>query len=472
MTSVSKAYDVVIVGGGLVGAGLACMLGNNARNSGFKLRVGLIEPFPPSTEDFETLNQRSSLSTKPNSETNSSFKIPSLRTSTISPRSIRALTSCGIWNKIPHNCIESVKKMYVWDEPAVNGLETLVFDASDVGADSLAVVVENRFLRAAMFHRLAELDSEVEIIRRKVDSVNTGQGSDTWPEVVTSNLSHPHTTERNSDAIQARVLVATDGRKSLVRDSVGLPWYSHDYNQHAVVANVASDVPHNGIAYQRFLSTGPLALLPVASGTLDGEPYHDRLFNVVWSTSRAEAHALKACSEHAFVAELNNALSLEGSAVDSIFRAGKEKRIQFKINELLVTSNGSSRGVFPLQLGHAPEYVQNRVALLGDAAHAVHPLAGQGVNLGIADADVFSRLVADACSNGRDIGGDGGALLLKYQGERMLPNVMMMSGIHCLKNIFDAQWHPFSSVRSTALSIFSQSSVLLKKQLIRTAMGI
>lgn len=454
--------DVAIVGGGLVGSSLAAALASHPLAKG--LSVALIDPQPPSLSEWPPL---------------------SLRTSTITPSSKGFLEHIGVWDLVPPARVASFGKMFVWDHPAplprgervgeeimVGGL---MFEAKEVDEDWLGYVVDNEVLRGAIYRRmkgLAAKGGSLKMVSGKLQSIDFGEGSSEvgmddvvpWPQLILED----------GRRVRTRLVVAGDGARSKVRALSGADWFVKGYGQKAVVANVqlrdAIDT-----AYQRFVSTGPVAVLPICT-----EESAVAMANVIWTTTEMEAEALKGVDDAVFLNELNIVLRAhEESGKEDIGvevvnadgdRVGGDGIVEQMVKGLgrAVPSLGGrdvnfregrwaappdctqvigGRGMFPLSVGHAPRYVieERRTVLVGDAAHCVHPLAGQGVNMGFADAEVLAECVVGAAATGRDVGGEGGAPLMRFQRERMLQNVGMMGVLHSLQRVFG--WNSIGGVR-------------------------
>lgn len=368
--------------------------------------------------------------------------------------------------------------MVVWDRPGYadsaeskrdSALGVIRFDGNDLPGigDELGSVVDNDTLRSAIFEQLRHLADTVDVrvfqarvktiqyamdseapARRQVDASPNGTDVTPWPTVHLDS----------GDVLAARLIVVADGARSRIRTMADFEWYSHAYEQSAVVANVKLDRPVT-TAYQRFLSTGPIALLPLASDAIDGP-----MANIIWSTTHAEADALSAADDVVFLDEVSVALReaeempASGDAnVDAVMDAAQTMNgyenapLDLPRLEAVV----GSRGRFPLSMGHAPQYVDasKRTVLLGDAAHNIHPLAGQGANLGFADARSLSKAIASAAATGRDIGGEEGAPLMRYERERVAANVAMMGTLHGIQAIFGlSSSRAFNLVRRIGIS--------------------
>lgn len=469
---------MLVIGGGLVGSALATALASHPLAKG--MSVMIVDPDPPATDKWPAL---------------------SLRTSTITPSSKEFLEEIGVWSRIPNTRIAPFDSMFVWDHPAplphsgiYNDLSktpagTILFDAADAGEEVLGYVVDNETLRNAMYRCMCDLAAsggrELHKAQGMVYSINYGdedvdvgaERSDKGNEsaadsALTGGEDHvpwPVVELDNGEKIRCRLVAACDGSRSRVRTLAGADWFSHGYDQSAVVANVTLRDPIQ-TAYQRFVSTGPVAVLPVSTDDIAAPTG-----NVIWTTTKVEAEALYEADDAVFLNELNIVLTAdEDNTVDdnhtNVFDLNGEnisrradvplwdvmgKGLQAVLPRLGISDglHGASpyaeppactgvlgrRGRFPLSLGHAPRYVieEKRTVLVGDAAHSVHPLAGQGVNLGFADVQSLADCVASAAGTGRDVGGERGAPLMRFQRERMVGNVGMMGVLHSVQSVFD-----------------------------------
>jgi 2-octaprenyl-3-methyl-6-methoxy-1,4-benzoquinol hydroxylase/2-octaprenylphenol hydroxylase len=218
--------------------------------------------------------------------------------------------------------------------------------------------------------------------------------------------------------LRARVLVAAEGAESAVRTKHGIPFEGRDYGQRAVVAHVATERSHEGTAWQRFQPGGPLAFLPLADGRC----------SIVWSLPEAEAIRVLALDDDAFRREL-------GCAFD------------FRLGEITAAS---ARAAFPLRLRLAQRYVEGRCVLAGDAAHVVHPLAGQGMNLGLRDVACLRRVLRAARERGSDLGAEH--VLRRYERERRSDNTLAARGFDAIERTYASVSTPVALLRGVALA--------------------
>ena len=285
-----------------------------------------------------------------------------LRVYAFAPDNARLLDDLGAWPQVASARAQPYRGMRVWDAA---GGDPLVFDADALGQRRLGWIVENSLLVDALWHALSAAGVRVHCPAR-IDALEQHEGG------VRVGL---------DDGLQldARLAIAADGANSALRDMAGIGVRAHDYRQKGLVAFVASQESHRETCWQRFLPTGPVAFLPFAD---DGDAQlHGRIGSIVWTLPDAEAERLRATDQDAFERELAAAFDCELGGMRLL----------------------SPRAAFPLRRQLAETHVSGRVLLLGDAAHAVHPLAGQGVNLGLRDVAALRDLVREAKSRGIDI---------------------------------------------------------------------
>lgn len=475
MSAPDEHVDIAIVGGGLVGSATAAAIASSPLSRG--LSIALIDPNPQPTTELPAM---------------------SLRTSTITPASKEFLQDISVWPILPVSRIAPFKDMLVWDAPDALHTPTvgspagaLHFDSSMNDATELGYVVDNDALRFAIYSRLQQLQEEgparVTVVPRAIRDIDYGEGNaqsadaaaeDKWPVIRMDD----------GQSVAARLVLACDGARSRVRALAGMDWFQKSYGQCAVVATVKCTETLT-TAYQRFLSTGPLAVLPMASGGEKDEEAHP-LANIVWTTTPTEARALNGADDTTFIRELNTALvnneEGDGDVGNNAFaRSSSDRadRVWVATQRALGMHGGhqaehvlphflsvhGSRGFFPLNCGHAPRYVheRKRTVLVGDAAHNIHPLAGQGVNLGFSDARSLSDAIVSAAANGRDVGGENGAPLMQYQAERLPANVAMMGVLHSIQGVFNVNSSSaFRDLRRVGMS-FLNSSGFAKKSILR-----
>jgi 2-octaprenylphenol hydroxylase len=394
-----EMYDLIIVGGGMVGAALACAVADAG------LHVSILETKEP---------QRS----WPDDEVD-------LRVSALTRASQRMLENLYAWPRMAQMRISPYTEMEVWD---AEGSGRIHFSAAEIGEPDLGHIVENRITQLALWERLEMLPNVTIRCPTVVAELQLGQTpGDQLPGVVL----------QDGEQLSSKLIVAADGRDSQLRGMADIGTQGWDYDQHAIVATVKPTYHHQQAARQRFMPRGPLALLPINDGRC----------SIVWSTSPKQADELMALSDALFCDQLTRASeAVLGEIVDV-----------------------GPRGLFPLPLGHAETYCRPGFVLVGDAAHAMHPLAGQGVNLGFMDAMTLADVIIEAYRAGRAIGSF--ATLRRYERARKGPNIAMLAAMDAFKRIFSNDVIPLKLMRNLGLDIANRSGVI-KYQLIRRAMGM
>ena len=318
--------DIVVVGGGVVGATCALAL------AGLGLEVALVEGREPARWSPQT---------------------PDLRVYAFAPDNADLLQRCGVWHAVREARAQPYRRMRVWD--AAGGGETS-FDADALGRDQLGWIIENNLLVDRLWSALPVAGVHLHCPARVEAMEQEGTG-------VRLRLD-------DGTRLEARLAIAADGADSTLRELAGLQVSTHDYQQRGVVAFVDTGLPNQATAWQRFLPTGPLAFLPFAESQS----------SIVWTLPNAEAERVLALEDQEFNRELGNAFSA-------------------RLGEVRVVSK---RAAFPLRRQLAESYVAGKVLLMGDAAHVVHPLAGQGVNLGLRDVARLQATIRQAQAHGVD----------------------------------------------------------------------
>ena len=434
-------YDVLIVGGGVVGATLACRLADELSAA----RIGLIEArrpqLPPSATTGTGVSSDGPADASLRNALLACGRTPQARVYALSPASVKTLQRCGAWEAIEQSgAAPPFRRMQVWDGPsAAGGLSGhITFDASSQGVPELGVIAEDFALHASLLARLDELHAanRIELLcpaqleRVAFSPPGTG-GAPPGPAVVTLRTSGGGESESVTTELRARLVVAADGANSRVRATRGLASWGWGYGQRAIVTTVRAHAPAvatpapTATAWQRFLANGPLALLPL----------WDDHYSIVWSTTPDEAARLSALSPAAFVDELNAALGESPPLADSFpfAQMAQEDSAVFR-SPPIVESLQAPRLAFDLQLQQASVYCGARTALVGDAAHSIHPMAGQGLNLGLADCESLTRALVHGAEAGLDLGDRH--LLEQYDRERRPANLAMMAGLDGLHRLF------------------------------------
>ena len=383
-----KKFDVIIVGGGMIGLSLVVELSKK-----MNLSVAIIDPNdcnPTISNSFHT------------------------RVSAITPSTQDFLSSINVWDKIQRKKGFSATK--VWDQ---NSHGHLNFYAKDEGIEYLGYIVENDLIQSALFNAIDQ--SKVSMINAKlVGFTKTDIG-------YTVNL-------ENGESHSCKLLVGADGSQSKVRDLAEIQVTERDYQQKAIIANIVSEKPLMNTTWQRFLSDSILAILPLS----------DHQASIVWSCKEALANELEAKDKTIFNKMLSEA-----------------SEYQFGVLEL-----ESSKKSFPLVSRTAKEYVRANLALIGDAAHNIHPLAGQGANLGFSDVIELSKQLVE---NNDKLLGDF-HVLRKYARARRLDNEMMSKTMTGLDWIYKENNEPIRWLRGYGMNLIDETPIL-KSFFQRQALG-
>ncbi len=336
-----------------------------------------------------------------------------LRVSAISTGSACMLDAAGAWDTVIQGRACPYEHMRVWDgEDDPGGPSTLCFDADEFAVPQLGFIVENVLLQDAILKVLDRTD-----VKLRFDTPIAG--------ISQADAGYNVKLEDGRE-LDADLLIGADGARSLVRESAGIEVTRRHYAQTAFVTHLRPQEPHSATARQRFLDDGPLGMLPLADGRI----------SVVWSTTHDTARQAMSASDD----ELGRMLT---EASDRV------------LGELAAAG---PRGTFPLCAQHARNYVLPRLALIGDAAHAVHPLAGQGANLGLADASTLCKVIEEAIDKG-DHPGDR-PVLRRYERARKGPNATMLHLMTGLNQLFAASSPTIGELRRAGMRLFNVSGPL------------
>ncbi len=343
-----------------------------------------------------------------------------LRVSALSRASQRILENLGVWSRMEELRVSAYREMHVWD---AQGSGSIHFSAADLGEPDLGHIVENRVTQLALWERLRGLENVEIICPETLQGLELGRA-------------HPVLSLRGGRRVEAELVVGADGGRSAVRALAGIQTRGWLYDQHALVANVRPARSHGETAWQRFMHRGPLAMLPLNDGRC----------SIVWSTSPQHAQELLALDDERFCRALREAS--EG---------------------ILGEIEGTGpRATFPLALRHAESYVRSGLALVGDAAHSVHPLAGQGVNLGFLDAATLADTLLAARAARRKLGAV--ATLRRYERSRKGDNLAMLALMDGFKRLFSNDLLGLRLLRNLGLNL-ADASGPVKRELMRRAMG-
>lgn len=365
-------FDIVIVGGGLAGASLACAL------RGSRYRVALLDRAAPRvTESFDA------------------------RVYAIAPSCADFLRRCGAWDHLPMDRVQGIERMAIQGD--VGG--SISFSAYESGLDALAWMVEGSRLAAELW-QTASRQSNISVISPAV------------PTQLSITEEGGHLTLGDGRVLRAALVVGADGVNSWVRDQASIEARTEVYDDVAVVANFSCERPHNGTAFQWFREDGVLAWLPLPGNN----------FSIVWSTHKENADALLALDAGALAEAVGWA---GGDALGALQALG-------------------SAAMFPLRLMRVKELVAPRLALIGDAAHAIHPLSGHGINLGFQDAAVLADVLLNLPVF-RDCGDM--AVLRRYRRARAEEVAMLQGVTHGLHQLFSMKFGPLAWLRNAGMSM-------------------
>jgi len=397
-------FDLVVIGGGMVGACLAALAANTREFAG--LRIALLEAHPPSAPP-------------PDNDVD-------LRVSAVSRASERILDACGAWSKIDarHRCAYS--EMVVWDaasRPRAPG--SIHFSASESGQPDLGHIIENRRLQWAIYESAA-LRGAVTVLRAELSGLELDGNAATL-------------TLADGRKLTAALIVGADGAASSSRKLAGIETRGWEYEQRAFVTHVRTEHAHEYTAWQRFLPAGPIAFLPLADGRS----------SIVWTTTPDHAQSLLECTSAQLADELHAAI---GGVLGTVEASGP-------------------RAQFPLRLTHARSYSKPRFVLVGDAAHAVHPLAGQGVNLGFLDcAALVETLAAELAAGGTAESMAELRVLRRYERWRKSENAVALGLIDGINRLFSNGSPTLRWARQLGLTAVDRSTVA-KRFFMGRAMG-
>lgn len=392
-------FDVVVVGGGMVGTALAVAL------SGRGLQIGLIEIEAPAAGLPETFD---------------------LRVSALNLRTRQFLQTLGAWDAIVAERHCPFTGMTVWDSDGTGHIE---FSAAEVGSDALGHIVENRLVQQALWAQ-AQARADISCFcPERLESLNRADATFTLHLASGATLS-------------AGLVVGADGALSRVRSLLGFELEEHDYGHHALVTTVRCEREHGYVARQNFLPEGPLAFLPLRGR--DGDLHH---CSIVWSAAPDRITTLMKRTDEAFLIALGNAFE---------HRLGKLEW-------------ADQRLTFPLRERRVRHPAREGAVLIGDAAHTIHPLAGQGVNLGFNDAIVLAEEIGRALERKLPLWHE--EVLRRYERRRGEQTAMMMATMRGFQQLFAADLLPVRYLRNAGMNLLNRLPPV-KQQIMRLASGV
>jgi 2-octaprenyl-6-methoxyphenol hydroxylase len=395
MTAVD--YDLLIIGGGLVGASLACAL------DGLELRLGLVEAAPLAVGDHPSYDDR---------------------TLALAQGTRRIFQTLGLWESLEATATP-IRHIHISER---GGLGFARLDSREEGVDALGYVAEARRIGAALLAKLPELRGADLLCPARLERVAIE------PEAACATIRFD---EERTIELRARLLVAADGANSPVREQLGIAALRWDYGQQAVIANVTPTLPHDHVAYERFTGEGPVALLPMSENRCAA----------VCTVNESAAPAVMELDDASFLALLHARF---GDRLGPFQRVGR-------------------RQAYPLFLLKSREHARARVAIIGNAAHTLHPLAGQGFNLGMRDVAALAEVIADAKRTGWDIGVL--AVLSRYADWRRWDQRRTIALTDALNRLFVNPLGPVRAARNLGLLAFDLCPPL-KHGFARQTMGL
>ncbi len=404
----NQQFDMVIIGGGMVGTALACALADASLNSA-PLKIALVEtqlpiaPFnaPATVADVD------------------------MRVSALNRASEAFLNVISVWQDIPDARKSAYDKMRIWDGVGTGHIQ---FDAVELAEEHLGHIVENRVTAQALMHKLQHASNIQLFAPQTVNNIESQEYGDNRYLIELEN----------GQMLSTPLIVAADGARSFVRAWAEFEMREWDYQHHGLVCTAQTEQIHQKCCWQRFTENGVLAFLPLS---------HDNLCSIVWSCPESQAQELLAMDEEAFQQALETAF--EG-----------------KLGKIVATG---TRAAIPLRQRHAKKYVKDGIVLVGDAAHTIHPLAGQGVNLGLMDAYVLADEIKQGLARG--LPAHEPLLLARFERRRMPENLSMMATMESFKRLFAQQAPPLRWLRNWGMNKVNKLG-FVKQHLAMQAMGV
>lgn len=389
--------EVIIVGGGMVGATLACLLGHEG------LEVALVEETPPATASNDPDDAP-----------------PDLRVSSVNLASAELFQRAGAWEGMTRRRVCPFRGVLARD---MSGAETR-FDARETGHDWFGWFIENQVILAGLHEAVAELQSVRWVTPARPNAIATDSGGATL-------------TLNDGSRLRGRLIIGADGAGSTVRQLAGIDTTGTDYGLRALVTNVATELPQQDVTWQRFTPSGPQAFLPL--------PGHRA--SLVWYNDPDTVALLESLDDETLAGEIVDAFPEDLGGITAIL----------------------GRASFPIRRQHAASYTASRLALVGDAAHAIHPLVGQGLNLGLQGVETLAGALLDARARGRDPG--TAAVLAEYEHRHRPRALAMMVATDSFHRLFTREPGPLTRLASSVLRLADKVPVG-RRQVMRHAMGL
>ncbi len=404
-----QKFDLLIVGAGMVGLTLALALRKST-----DLNIAIVDTLPVT----DLCNE------------------PEVRVSAINLASKTIFERLGVWKNIENHRLQAYQNMHVWDKAGVGKLDFSIGDLSSFPENEhLGWIIENKVVRNALWQKVEQDEGISLFTKSKLASIAVGES-----EVFASFVASVDGSANGMQApIIAKLVVGADGANSWLRKQMDMAMITRDYDHHALVATVKCPQGHQNTAWQVFLPSGPLAFLPLF-------PKNSDICSIVYSTSPEEAKRLTQLSPMDFSKELTAASDGKLGAIELI----------------------SERYTHPLTMRLAQDFVKDRMVLIGDAAHTIHPLAGQGVNLGLLDAAALAQSLASLSSE-QDLADQKN--LKAFARYRKSEAVEMIAAMEAIKQVFAVQQSGFKLLRGLGMSLLDNIKPA-KKLLVEQALGL
>ncbi|KAN0027852.1 hypothetical protein ACTFIV_009676 [Dictyostelium citrinum] len=434
-----NVYDIIIIGGGLVGSSMACSIGNN--NTTKHLKVALIE-----SSKIQSVEQ------------SISNPIPEIRTISFNNQTIELFKSINVWDTIKSTKrINPFNQVRVWDTSGFEGIhfkdkDLINNDNNNNNNNAMGYIIENNIVTSSLLSKVKEFENIDLFEQTTVKCIN-----DYNEETIRTTSILPSVTLSNDQQLHGKLIIGADGGNSILKKQLQVPSMGRVYNQKAVVCTLKlGGTKENKTLFQRFLPTGPIALLPLANGYA----------NIIWSTNLMHAQYLLELDDESFLQQVKDSfLKSPSTSNSSFFEIASDL---FNLNPKGLSGNEiylppieslvSKRASFPLRIDHTFNYTLPRICFIGDASHLVHPMAGQGVNLGMADVKTLSKIIEQSVQSGYDIGDS--MMLKRFEEIRKPENLKMLLSIDTLFNLFTNNSILVTGLRNFGMSLLNNISPL------------